>query len=312
MKPICVLNRVESSETKNIKRKKSQVPGPKSFYLFFLFIFFVSGFSCRRQETVPQEVLVRVGAETLTVADLAHEIPNQVRHRLSKNELQDYVVRWIDAQVLFQEAKRRQLDQNDDIRRELRRLERELVVNSLLDQELDKTFPIGDPEIEKYYNDNRQHFVREAKEIHVWYAKVMKKETADSLVRALRQGNEFLEAARPYAGSDSAALDFYLTEAEAPPVIANQIFTMMPGAVSRPIQLDDGFHIFKMIEKFEAGSLRPLSLVRDEIEAKLQAEKRQDRYKQFLAELKTNLPVEKNFHLLERLPMDSIFTRAAQ
>lgn len=278
--------------------------------IFLSLHFVVFSFCACRQQQNPQDVVVRVDSETLTVMDIANEIPLQFRGRITKSELQDYVIRWTDSQILFQEAKRRRLDQSENVRRELRRLERELAVNMLLEQELNKPFPLSEDEIEKYYNDNRQNFVRSTKEVRVWYLKVGKKERADSLVTALREGVDFSQMARRYAAGDSAEWDLYLTEEETAPAIASAVFTMTPGAVSRPIQLEDGFHVFKMIEKYEVGSLRPLASVQDQIVARIQSEKRQERYKQMLAEFKNAAVIEKNLFVLDSLSMDAIFARA--
>jgi parvulin-like peptidyl-prolyl isomerase len=273
--------------------------------------------ACEGPPPQQEPAVARVGAEALTVSDILNDIPSEFRHRLNKNELQDYAVRWIDSQILYQEGQKRRLDQTAYVRRELRRLERELVVNALLDQELNKTFAATEPEIEKYYNDNRQTFIRNVNEIHVQHLRVNNKQTADSLVAALRQGGDFLRIARHYTGNssppgDSLEIDLYLTEAETPPAVASAVFTIMAGAISRPIELDNGFHIFKMVEKFPAGSQRALALVRDEITAKIQSEKRQERYRQLLAQLKNNAPVEKNFSLLDHVVVDSFATPAEQ
>jgi parvulin-like peptidyl-prolyl isomerase len=266
---------------------------------------------CQRQQ--PQkEVVVRVGMEALTLADIANDIPRQIRHRITKDELQDYVVRWINSQILYQEAKRRKLDQSLDLRREMHRLERELMVNALLDQELEKPLNVTEEEIQNYYNENRGNFTRSANEIHAWYINVGNRKTADSLYTELRKGGDFSQVAHRFADGDSAAWDLFLTEEETAPAIANQIFTMTTGSISRPIALDDGFHIFKIVQKMEAGSLRPLHQARDEIAAKIQTEKRHERYKQLLAELKTSSVIETNFQMLESLPVDSILARASR
>jgi parvulin-like peptidyl-prolyl isomerase len=299
MKPRSVLNN-------NIKMPGENAPLRLKFLLSYWQFFFFIFLACAKPEQQKTEgVVARVGSEVLTVADLAQDIPDQIRQHISKAELQDYVVRWIDSQTLYQEAKKRQLDQSESVRRELRRLERELVVNALLEQELNKSFAISDQEIEKYYQDNRQAFTRDINEVHVQHIKVGNKKSADSLTAALRSGGDFLQAAR-YFDADSADFDLYLTEAETPPAVVSGVFTIMTGAVSRPVALDNGFHIFKMIEKFEIGSLRKLPLVRQEIIAKIQSEKRQERYRQLLAALKNNTPVERNFHLLESASFDSL------
>ncbi|GEM_PF-1934716 len=278
--------------------------------------------ACEKPQPQAEPAVARVGSETLTVSDILNDIPSEFRHRLNKNELQDYAVRWIDSQILYQEGQKRRLDQTAYVRREMRRLERELVVNALLDQELNKTFAAAEPEIEKYYNDNRQTFIRNVSEVRVQHLKVNNKKTADSLVAALRQGGDFLRAARQYAGNssppgssppgDSLEADLYLTEAETPPAVASAVFTIMTGAISRPLELDNGFHIFKMVEKFPAGSQRALALVRDEIAAKIQSEKRQERFRQLLAQLKNSAAVEKNFSLLEHVAVDSFSTAIEQ
>lgn len=275
--------------------------------IVLFFSFSVLNFvGCGKPEPQAEPAVARVGTEALTVADIVNDVAGPARQRFSRNELEDYVVRWIDAQILFQEAKKRRLDQSETVKRELRRLERELAINALLDQELNKTFAVTDAEIEKYYNDNRPTFTRSVDEVHVQHLKVGNKKTADSLTTALRQGGDFVKAARRFAGSDSAVIDLYLTDDETPDAVVNSVFTITPGAVSRPIQLDDGYHVFKMIEKFSAGSPKPLAQAREEITVKLQSEKRQERYRQLLAELKNTISAERNFQLLDQIPLDSL------
>jgi hypothetical protein len=278
--------------------------------VIFLFMTMMAT-ACQRQKP-EDDVVVRANSEVLTLTDIVNDIPVQIRHRITKEELQDYAVRWINSQILYHEAKRRKLDESIDLRRELHRLERELLVNALLDQELSKPIPITDEAIRNYYTDNHEMFIRDADEIHVWHIKIGRQSTADSLQAEMRRGGDFAAVARQLAGSDSTKWNFYLTERETAPEIASQIFTMIVGAVSRPIRLDDGFHIFKIVEKLPAGSLRPLSQVRDEILAQLQTEKRQERYRQLLSEFKSNVVIETNFQMLERLPVDSLLTRASQ
>jgi len=274
-----------------------------SCLLFSLFILFAS---CGKPEQQTEPAVARVGAEALTVTDIVNDVAGPSRHRFTRTELEDYVVRWIDSQILYQEAKKRQLDQSETVRRELRRLERELTVNALLDQELNKPFAVTEAEIERYYNENRPTFTRNADEVHVQHIKVGNKKTADSLTAALRLGGDFAKAARRFANSDSAEIDLYLTDEETPDAVVSSVFTIMTGAVSRPIQLDNGYHIFKMIEKFSAGSQKPPAHTREEIIAKLHSEKQQERYRQLLAELKNSIVAEKNFQLLDQISIDSL------
>jgi parvulin-like peptidyl-prolyl isomerase len=267
-----------------------------------------------QQSGIEQQVIVRVGDERLTLDELIGEIPPAMRAQITREDLQDFVGRWINSQILYQEAKRRQLDAQIDIQRELRKLEVDLVANALLDQELDKPLAITDEEIQNYYVTNRNNFMRAASEILVLHVQCADETTADSLYRLVISGNDFMSVARKLAdaGSDTSSWESYLSEDETSPDIAAQIFRLPVGTISRPVQSDFGYHVFKILNRFSKDSIRELAQVRAQIIAKLEVEKRQARYRQLLSDLKSNTIVETNMTMLDNVSIDSLFARNKQ
>jgi len=267
-----------------------------------------------QQSGIEQQVIVRVGDERLTLDELIGEIPPAMRSQITREDLQDFIGRWINSQILYQEAKRRQLDSQIDIQRELRKLEVDLVANALLDQELDKPLTITDEEIQDYYVTNRNSFVRSSPEIQVLHAQCASPPLADSLYNMVISGNDFIESARKLvdAGSDTASWGAYLSEDETSPEIAAQIFRLPVSTVSRPVQSDVGYHVFKIINRFPKDTIRELAQVRAQIIAKLEVEKRQIRYRQLLSDLKTNTIVETNLTMLDNVSIDSLFAGRRQ
>lgn len=262
-----------------------------------------------------EEVVMRVGEDALTLQQLVSEIPSAVRGSISSEQLQRHAMRWANHQLLYQEAKRRGLDRQPDVQWRLKRIEVELLGDALVESELNsQTWQVSDSEVQKFYNDNNESFKRSEAEILVWHLVTSRKETADSLRRALAGNSTFSQLARERAQAqgETTPWEIYYPESEVPEA-AKEILRLRPGAISTPIAFDGEYHLFFVVERFRPESIRPLRLVRDEIAAKLKAQKQDERYRTLLAELFANTKIEKNFHLLENIAADSIMTeRPAQ
>lgn len=261
-----------------------------------------------------EDVVARVGEAVLTLDDIAAEIPEGIRSKITKEDLQDYISRWINSQIFYQEAKRRGLDHEIDIARELERVERELVVNALLEKEVyaDKG-QVPEGELQKYYEENRESFRRVENEARVYHINMSSKTEADSLYRILRSGQDFPQMAQELAvkSEDANSWDLTLSTSEVPEAM-HSVFRLRAGTISAPIELDDGFHIFQVVETYPSGTLRDLNTVRQEISNRLELSHRDERYRSLLANLRGAAKVETKLDRLESMPMDSLFVRAAR
>ena len=280
--------------------------------LFIIGIGFFDGY-CKSKIEIPEdEIVVRVGSQTLTLNELAAAIPPALGKNVDKGQIQDYVLRWINSEVLYQEALRQELDQNPDIEKELNRLRRDLLVSRLISKKLDNhKLTIYESQIEEYYSTNKASFTRNEPEVYVFHIHVRSKRTADSLYQALRGRGDFVNIAKQISFNTKKETPWklYLAQSEVPKMIG-KLFRMAPGATSKPIELDDGYHIFKLAEKYKNGSIRKLELVRDEITEKIQTRLREEKYKILLSELRSSSRIETNFQMLESIPVDSIVARS--
>ena len=271
--------------------------------------------ACKKEPEVSEdEVIVRVGSAKLLLNDIASEIPPALQARLSKEDVQEFVLRWINNEVLYQEAIRQGLPQRIDMAAELKRLERDLVVSALVDHELGShNYTVSDDQIQQHYEDNKESFRRNEDEVHVLHIFVHDKAVADSLYDHLKGRGDFANVAAQYAVVDGQAMptEFNFAESEIPPAM-RAVFNGRPGATLNPIELEDGYHLFKIVEKFKSGTYRDLALVREELTSKLQAQMRDRRYVEYLSELRSNARIETNFHTLEAMPIDSILARVSR
>jgi len=263
--------------------------------------------SCR-QPAMEQRVVARVGDARLTVDELLQEIPPHLRPHVTREDMQEYLMRWINAQILYQEAKRRKIDAQMDVRRELRNLEVDLVGNALLDVEIEQPVDLPEEDIQRYYDSNRNSFIRSAAELHVLHAQSADSTSAEALYQRLVAGEDFSGTARRLAVEfeDSTSWDLYLSEDETAPEIADHVFRLPIGKISTPIRSDMGYHIFKILNRYPKDTIRELGQVRPQIVTKLEVEKRQARYRQLLSDLRSKTTVETNLAALDQVPLDSM------
>jgi parvulin-like peptidyl-prolyl isomerase len=166
----------------------------------------------------------------------------------------------------------------EDYRQQMRD---DLMKRRLIGQEVSSKISVPHSEVEKYYKEHPDEFVREERvflsEILVSTVGKNEKEIpalekkAKSLVERARNGEKFPELARDNSDSESAKDLGQLGPAprqNLAPKIADLVFSQQRGYVSDPIRVQNGFLILRVDEKHTAG-LAALEEVEGEITQKL-------------------------------------------
>lgn len=258
-------------------------------------------------------VVATVGEESLTLQELLEEIPDHIRANLTSVEIREFILRWINKQVLYQEALERELDEDADVRKELQKVKKELMINKLMELTVDNDVSVSDDEIEAYYEANKDRFVLEEDIAHAYHIVVETQSQANEVRRRLNQGENF-EDIFTDVKSDSVNDEHWdlgwFRRDDVIPEIANVVFKMAVGSHSYPFKSDFGYHIVKLIERQKEGEVRHLDAVNEEIRHILEARKLQDRQRRFTMQMKSKFKIETNFQLLESAEMDSILTNS--
>ena len=106
---------------------------------------------------------------------------------------------------------------------------------------------------------------------------------AERALREIASGADFAQVARQLSGAAGAASGGFqgeLSRDDLPPAVAEGIFSLEPGEVSRLVPAEYGFHIFQVVSRSPAEVV-PLEQARGEIVERL----RQERADRALAEL---------------------------
>uniref|UniRef100_C6E8Z5 PpiC-type peptidyl-prolyl cis-trans isomerase n=1 Tax=Geobacter sp. (strain M21) TaxID=443144 RepID=C6E8Z5_GEOSM len=176
----------------------------------------------------------------------------------------------------------------------------------LMSQEVRSKVQVGEREMREYYQANIAAYggseVFSAR--HIFF-KVDKKGGAGELSKAEARANEVLAKAR--AGEDFAALAKQYSDdpaaakdggdlgtfkkADMLPEIGDTVAAMQPGEVSSVVRSPSGLHIIKLEgKKQDAG--RPFEEVKDSIEDTLYKKKSDERFAQWVKELRASAAIE--------------------
>ncbi len=262
--------------------------------LFAALVLACSG--CGREEERPQPEMrggevARVGNVFLTKDDLENLLPQSEAHLLTDEEKRRVIERWVNAELLYQEAVRRGLGDDPRIQSRLRALEREYLADHLVYLELRERTRVTEQEIEDYFNEHSDEYLYEYRVSHILVNTLDEAENVRELLK--KQGFSWVAnrySVDPVAkrGGDLG----YLTKGNMIPEFENVVFTMEPGEVSDIVRSDFGYHIIKLVGTREALVKVGLDDVRQDIMNMLVIEKRERAYREFLDSLTATQDVE--------------------
>jgi peptidyl-prolyl cis-trans isomerase C len=236
-------------------------------------------------------VIARVSNQKLTEEDIEKEIPPETKEQVTLDQRREYVRRWIRNELLYQEAKKSGIDQQEDIKRKMEQIKKDFVVTNFLEKEFADSFSVPLEEINKYYDENKERFLREEDEVRASHILVKTREDAEMVRTKLVFQADFGRLAREtsldpdtrFRGGDLG----YFTRSMIRPEISEAAFKLNLGNISKPIETEWGFHVLKITDKKNKGSIRELWEVESLIANILSNQKRKevvDRYIQKLEE----------------------------
>jgi peptidyl-prolyl cis-trans isomerase SurA len=264
----------------------------------------------RQQPPPPPEALVRLDETAL--------------NRLIDKKLVEQKVRELDIRVSEEEVRQ----SIEDVKRQ-NKLSQEALVSALAGQglsfdqykvqireqlerlrlvsvEVRSKIQVGEREMREYYEANPGRFGGEdnfrARNI---FFKLEEKMPADQVKKVMttaltvlheaRAGKDFAELAKQYSDEPSAKSTGgdlgTFRKGDILPEFEESLAKMQPGEVSDLIYVPGGLHIVKLEERF-AGTARPFEQVRAEVEDILYRKKSEERFNQWVADLRKGAAIE--------------------
>ncbi len=247
------------------------------------------------------KVAAVVNGTVITVKDVDDRLTalNPATRALFAGQKGRLLDQMVTESVLLQEANRRGLARNSEVRRLAREAERQIVVGKLLDDLRRERQPaVSDEQVASFYESNKENF----KQPDTWRAShILVTEEADAkkALDRIKGGEPFAKVAQEVSIDPSKArggdIGFF-SKGQVIPEFEEAVLKLKPGEMSGILKTPLGYHIILLAEQKDAH-VRSLEEVQEQVRQILQNQQGQQNVQQAVQELrsKARVKIEEKF-----------------
>lgn len=261
-----------------------------SFFLSALIAIFF--FGCNKERET-KKYIARVNDAYLTEEDVS-ELDSLFERGFSRNEV---IKKWIEKELLYQEAMKTGIADDDDFNRIINNSRRELASSMLLNSHLETSLKKpNNSQLQEFYNAHKSEFKIE-ENVYVFNSASFNNENTAIKFRTKLIETSWEKVIENYA-KDKSLIEYKtsnaLSQAEIYPIrLLNLIEELNPGEVSIVLEENaDKYSVVQLLQIFRKGSNPPFEIIRDEVEARYIADKREQIFNEYVEELYSNNEVE--------------------
>ncbi|MBF8982090.1 peptidylprolyl isomerase [Lutibacter sp. B2] len=250
-----------------------------------------------------KQVLATVSGKEITREDLDFALmhaPKEQAMQLNTFAGKQYLLNeMIIQEMLYLDSIDKGFDKEEAYLKELK-----VITENLLKQysvkKLIGDIKVEEEEIQKYYKENPNQFVKpeSARAKHIL---IKDEEKAKEVLKELKEGKDFTEAAKEYSECPSKDNDGdlgYFERGKMVPEFEEATFQLEVGDMSELVKTQFGYHII-VVEDKKLSGLIPFEQVKDQVNNYLLRTKQDEAYKTYTDGLKGNYEVTSNEELLK-------------
>lgn len=263
--------------------------------LFLLFCVGITFLSCIRSPSEnSNNSLARVGEEYLTVQEAKKLIPGFIIKQDSINALKRYREKWIQDQILLQEAYRLGLDQKEEVQSKLNKARKEILRQALKDYiigSLEGDDSVSDQEAQSYYQAHQSKFALDEEFVRFRHMRARTSKDARAAKRDLLYAVPWKEVAQKYSIDPESVIKeagkFWPLSMAANNIdVMNRYLHVIGQMEISPIQRVDGvYHFVQLLESRAKGEHPDLDWLIEQIKDWMILNKRHRHFKSYVKNL---------------------------
>ncbi len=182
---------------------------------------------------------------------------------------------------------------------------KDIVISNYIEKKIAPTITVSDDEVKTFYNDNKEQLKEEpqVKASHILIGvdssaspeeKKKAREKAEALLKEIRGGKDFAEAAKASSTCPSKEQGGdlgYFGKGQMVPQFEQTAFAMKVGEISDVVETQFGYHIIKLTDK-TGGEAPKLDDIKEKIATYLKGQKTQKAVFDFVTKLRKDAKVE--------------------
>lgn len=201
----------------------------------------------------PQDIIVKVDGSTLTKSQFEKYIPETEYAKIPEERLKEFCENWADQEILYLEAKKQSIDQEDSISLVITEYKKNLLAMELIRREFGSG-TLGEVEVREYFDEHKSEFLHAVKLAQIVLRDY---ETAQQTLEEIKAGANFLKLARERSltrmenpDDPKVITDFLYRGTISDYGTEEIIFNLKVGAVSEIIPYIQGTYlIVKLVDK---------------------------------------------------------------
>jgi parvulin-like peptidyl-prolyl isomerase len=215
-------------------------------------------------------VVARIGKQTITedhINTALDALPEWMREQYKSDEARErYIHEYVTQEVLYNKAKRLGLDKTSEVRDAMAQVQKQLVVQALLEKEVGGKIALTPHDVELFYKAHKEEYsVPEARKVS--YVKV-EGEDADGARQKLNDGEG--TAVDQWLTGDATSIGT-LQKAQA---AIKTIQTKDRGETTDPLPIGEDMYMFKITEKRDPRQ-KSFEEVKSQVEREVMLDKQQ-------------------------------------
>lgn len=200
--------------------------------------------------------------------------------------------------VLLQEANRRGVARDAEVRKMLRETERQILIGRLLEVlRKERETPVTESQVAEFYEANRENF-KQLDSYRVNHILTADAETAKKALERVKGGEPFAKVAEELSVDPSKLrggdIGFF-SKGQVIPEFEEAAMKLKPGEISGVVQTSLGYHIILLTEQKPAHQ-RPIEEVKDQIRQGLQGQRGQQTVQSVIQELRSKARIKVKEH----------------
>ncbi|MDZ7346383.1 MAG: peptidyl-prolyl cis-trans isomerase [candidate division KSB1 bacterium] len=234
-------------------------------------------------------IVAEVGDVKFTMAELKEALPQPEGVEISEVQAQNYLQRWLDKEIIYQQALEEGFTKDPEVRKKLREIERDYVFALYIRKNIDEKVTVSETELRTYYDSKGGEFIRPENYYDLQIIFTQSSANADEAFQRLKSGESFGIVAKELSEHESKNAEGRVEKVPLsvlPEALKRKIPTMKLGEISQPIQTPIGYYVVKLAAVYPRGEKQSFEEARKAVEQKVKAYKRDQEYNRLLNELK--------------------------
>ncbi|HXX57982.1 MAG TPA: peptidylprolyl isomerase, partial [Thermodesulfovibrionales bacterium] len=197
--------------------------------------------------------LAKVGSATITPDDLSREmkgLPEQIQKMFAGPAgTEKFVDELVKKEMLYQEAKKKGLENSDDYKKKLEDFKKLTLIGTLLQKEVEEKAKVSDKEVRDYYDAHKNELTAN-NQVRASHILVKTEDEANKIMEQLKKGADFAKLAKEKSidkGSAANGGDLgYFSRGQMVPEFEKAAFALKKGEIGGPLKTQYGYHIIKV------------------------------------------------------------------